>query len=206
MATVAEQEMIVEEKRPVRKAKTPKKSSRTTPKLTLEQAEKLAEGRSYELIDGRMVFKMPDYEHAQTQALLVAKLIIYFISNPIGRAVTEFTHRLWPDKPHEGRVPDISVILNENFEEAKRYATRAPDIAIEIISRDDVWTALFEKAKLYLDKGSRQVWVVDPYEKSMLIVTPDDRRWVEETLTCPDILPDFSLKIKEIFVWPVKQD
>ena len=206
MATVAVQEMPVKKKRPVAKLKPKQKTanSRTTTKLTLEEAEKLAAGKPYELIDGRMVFKMPDLQHANTQARLCIALGNFFETNTIGLVLTEFTHRLWPDKPHEGRVPDISVILNKNFQEGERYATRAPDIAIEIISRDDVWTELFDKAKLYLEKGSRQVWFIDPYEKAMLIVTSEDRRWVGETLTCPEILPDFSLDIQDLFSWPVK--
>lgn len=205
MATVTEQELTIEKKRPASKLKAEKKTARSTEKLTLEQAERLAAGKPYELIDGRMVFKIPDYAHGQAQALLTTKLVNYFISNPIGRAITELTHRLWPENPYEGHVPDLSVILNENFQENERYPTRAADIAIEIISRDDVWTALFEKANLYLEKGSRQVWFIDPYEKGMLIVTPDDRRWEAQTLTCPEILPDFSLNVQEIFAWPAKQ-
>jgi len=117
---------------------------------------------------------------------------------------TEFTHRLWPDSPYEGRVPDHSVILNENLKEGERYATRAPDIAIEIVSRDDGWSALFEKADLYLEKGSRVVWIVDPYQKAVVVVTPNDRRWVRDTLTCPEILPGFSMNMQDIFSWPAK--
>lgn len=45
--------------------------------LTLEQAHKLANGRLFELIKGRMVFKIPDYDHAQTQSLLCIELGAY---------------------------------------------------------------------------------------------------------------------------------
>jgi len=170
--------------------------------LTLEQANKLAAGRPFELIKGRMVFKMPDDQHSEAQSLLCAELVNYFKANPIGRVRTEFTLRLWPEKPTEGRVPDLSVILNENIRKGERYGSRAPDLAIEIVSRDDGWADLFEKAELYFEKGSRVVWFVDPFHKGVEVVTPNDRRWVKDTLTCPELLPGFSINVQDIFTWP----
>ncbi|MCI0554701.1 MAG: Uma2 family endonuclease [Anaerolineae bacterium] len=98
-------------------------------------------------------------------------------------------------------MPDLSVILNEHLEE-ERYGTRAPDLAIEILSRDDDRNALFEKAKLYLENGSRVVWIVDPYQKGVMVVTANERRWVADTLTCPELLPGFSVNVQDIFAWP----
>jgi hypothetical protein len=39
----------------------------------------------------------------------------------------------------------------------------------------------------------------DSYE---LILTPTGRRWEYETLTCPELLPGWSLNLKKIFNWP----
>lgn len=171
-------------------------------KLTLEQANKLAAGRPFELIDGRMVFKMADYEHSQTQMLLGGELLAYFRKNPIGRVLSELTHRMWPEENlYEWRVPDISIILNEHLELGKRYPTRAPDIAIEIISSGEAWTELFQKARLYFTKGCREVWLIDPYEKSVTVMTPESRRWVSDLLTS-ELLPGFQVELKDIFSWP----
>jgi Uma2 family endonuclease len=202
MATVVEHDVALEEEREVIESIQTQKPAPPTTKLTLEQANKLAAGRPFELIKGRMVFKMPDYPHARAQSRLCAKLVNYFETNPIGQVLTELTHRLWPDNPHEGRLPDLSVILNENLREDERYPTRAPDLAIEIISRDDVWTDLFEKAELYFEKGSRVVWFVDPIQKCVVVVTPNDRKWIKDILTCPELLPGFSVNVQDIFTWP----
>lgn len=168
----------------------------------MEEATELAEGRLFELIEGRVVFKMSDTKHSDTQTLLGARLTYYFFAKPIGRVRTEFEYRLWPDNPHEGRLPDLSVILNESLEREERYATRAPDLAIEIVSYDDRWTMLHEKAELYLAKGSRVVWIVDPYRKGVMIITAAGQRWENERLTCPELLPGLSLTMAEIFTWP----
>ncbi len=170
-------------------------------KLTWQQAEKLAAGRPYELINGRMIFKMPDNKHSDTHGLLCGLLFDYFKAHPLGRVRPEYMLHLWPEKPHEGRTPDLSVILNESLRE-ERYGSRAPNLAIEIVSPDDTWSELFEKARLYLANGSRVVWIVDPEEQSVMVITANERLWVKDTLTCPELLPDFSVALPRIFIWP----
>jgi Uma2 family endonuclease len=204
MATIVEEAPVIEKKSRTKKAKSRQRAAPTKEKLTLEQAEKLAAGRPYELINGRMVFKMGDDKHSDAQTILGGELYNYFKANRIGIVRTEFTHRLWPDRPHEGRMPDLAIILNENLNKGERYATKAPDIAIEIVSSDDTWTKINEKARLYLDKGSKQVWIADPYEKGVMIVTPDDRRWTKDKLACPELLPGLEINVQEIFEWPAK--
>ena len=173
-------------------------------KLTFEQAEELAAGKPFELINGRVVYKMPDHKHSRTQIVLGRKLDEYLTKKAIGMAFTELTHRLWPDNPFEGPLPDISVILNENLQEEERYPTRATDIAIEIVSQDDKWIDLFDKAKIYLQTGSREVWIVDPHQKGVMVVAKSARHWVEDTVASPELLPGFSVNLKDIFTWPSK--
>jgi Uma2 family endonuclease len=203
MTTTIEHPGIGEAIRPPVEMPLRRKPSESPPaRLTMEEATELADGRIFELIDGRMVFKMPDDKHSDTQSLLSIRLGNYFLANPIGRVRTEFEHRFWPDNPYEGRLPDLSVILNESLERDKRYATRAPDLAIEIVSLGDKWTELFEKAKLYLEKGSRVVWIADPFQKGVMVITPTEQRWERERLTCPELMPGFSVTMDEIFTWP----
>ena len=133
MATVLEKASQVKKKRPPRKHEPSASSAAPETRLTLEQAEKVAAGRPYELVNGRMIFKMGDDKHADVQSLLGAELVNYLKANPVGIMRTEFTHRLWPDRPHESRMPDLAIILNENLNRDERYATKAPDVAIEII-------------------------------------------------------------------------
>jgi Uma2 family endonuclease len=102
-------------------------------------------------------------------------------------------------------VPDIAVFLNENLHEDEQYESRAPDLAIEIASDDDKASDLFAKAKLYLEKGSQVVWVVFPTEKRVTVITPAEWRWESDTLTCPEILPGFSIAVEKIFSLSARQ-
>jgi len=171
-------------------------------KLTIEEAEELAQGQPFELIDGRMVFKMADRKHSRIQTALSAKLYNYFGQNPIGEVMTEFSLRLWPENKHRLPTPDIAVFLNENIHEEDKYETRAPDLAIEIVSDDDKASAVFAKARTYLEKGSQVVWIIFPSEKRVVIVTPTEWRWESEVLASPELLPEFSVKVSELFSSP----
>jgi Uma2 family endonuclease len=212
MATVMEQEVLTADTTPsartnYREGLKPEKDVRPEERtdLTIEEAEELAQGQPFELIDGRMVFKMADSKHSRSQRVLIVKLSAYFERNPIGEVFPEFSLRLWPESKHRLPTPDISVFLNENLHAVKKYAMRAPDLAIEIVSDDDKATLIFKKARLYLEKGSRVVWIVFPTEQSVVVMTPTERRWESDTLTCPELLPGFSIKIEEIFSWPAQE-
>jgi Uma2 family endonuclease len=202
MATVVEAWAGLEESLPATEPiESPLKPAPSSIKLTFEQANELAAGRIFELIEGRIVYKMPDDKHSDAQGRLCTKLGVYFETNPIGRMRPEFMLRLWPDNKYESRMPDISVTLNESFKE-ERYGTHAPDLAIEIVTQYDRWNDLFAKAELYLEKGSRVVWIVDPYQKGVMVITSNERIWVSDILTCPEVLPGFSINVQDIFSWP----
>jgi Uma2 family endonuclease len=173
--------------------------------LTIEEAEELAQGQPFELIDGRMVFKMADPKHSNSQDFLHGELYIYFKNNPIGKALPELNLRLWPESKHNFRTPDIAVFLNENLRGMENHATRAPDLAIEIASDDDKASAVFAKGRLYLEKGSRVVWLVFPSEKRVMIMTPTQWRWESDNLTCPELLPGFGIQVEQIFSWPAQE-
>lgn len=178
-----------------------KAATHAPPRLTWDEAIKLSNGNPFELIDGKMRFKWGDASHADAQTLLGVRLINYLRENPVGIARMEYSLRLWPNNPYEERVPDLCVILNENLKD-ERYGSAAPDLAIEVVSRDDGWSELHDKAELYFAHGSRIVWFVDPMQKGVMVVTPEDHKWVKDILTCPELLPDFSLNVREIFEWP----
>jgi Uma2 family endonuclease len=152
-----------------------------------------------------MVFKMADSKHSNSQGVLVGELYAYFKQNPIGRAWPEFSLRLWPESKKRLPTPDISVFLNENLREIGKYASRAPDLAIEIVSDDDKATIVFKKARLYLEKGSQVVWIIFPSEESVVVMTPTARRWESDILTCPELLPGFSLEVAKIFSYPAQE-
>lgn len=170
--------------------------------LTISEVEALGLSDSYELIDGRIIFKMATSDHSYIQLKLAAAFDAYLEAHPIGMAFTELSVRIFPDDDRNFRTPDLAFCLNNNLPVKGEMATTAPDLAVEIITPASDFPDVLEKADLYLNKGSQVVWIVIPTKACVLILTASGRRWEYETLTCPELLPDWSLSLQKIFNWP----
>ncbi len=170
--------------------------------LTISEVEALGLSDSYELIDGRIIFKMATSDHSYIQLKLAAAFDAYLEAHPIGMAFTELSVRIFPDDDRNFRTPDLAFCLNNNLPAKGEMATTAPDLAVEIITPASYFPDVLEKADLYLSKGSKVVWIVIPTKACVLILTASGRRWEYETLTCPELLPGWNMNLQKIFNWP----
>jgi Uma2 family endonuclease len=85
----------------------------------------------------------------------------------------------------------------------------APDLAVEVLSRTDSWKELVTKVQLYFHHGTRLVWVVDPYTKSVFVFHPNQpiqTLTIEDELKGETVLPDFVLPVSEIFDYPIPEE
>ncbi|MDZ7362187.1 MAG: Uma2 family endonuclease [candidate division KSB1 bacterium] len=170
--------------------------------LTISELEKLGITDPYELIDGRIIFKMANPKHSHFQGEIHTELGIYLRQNPIGVLFPDLSLRLFPNDEGQLRRPDLAFYLNENAPISDEPPMTAPDLAIEIFTSDTGFLALLDKADLYLSKGGKVVWIIIPAKASVLVWKATERRWEYETLTCPELLPSWSLDLKKFFVWP----
>lgn len=76
-----------------------------------------------------------------------------------------------------------------------------PDLAIEIASPTDSPLAMREKALYYLKYGSKLVWLLFPRQKQIEVHTSESIHTLnlEDTLDGGNVLPGFSLPLKDIF-------
>jgi len=155
----------------------------------------------FELIDGEIVKKMPTQLHAFIIAVLTAALMNYLRQNPIGRALVEARYGL-PDDKLNDRIPDLSFITNEKGALVRKGAAfYMPDLAVEVQSPDQSDKLMADKAAYYLAHGTRMVWLVYPEQRIIEVLTPNDRQLLNENMTLSggDILPNFTLPVREIF-------
>jgi Uma2 family endonuclease len=78
-----------------------------------------------------------------------------------------------------------------------------PDLCLEIISPDDHYIDVAEKVDLYLSKGVKLVWLLNPHNRSVTVHTIADdgclRLSGDNLLTGGDVMPDFTLRVSDIF-------
>ena len=159
--------------------------------------------RLFELLHGEIVEKVPTPRHGIIAVNISTEIRIYLKANPIGWVGSEVRHSN-PDDEFNDRIPDISFHLNDDDDVLDAKAMpKMPVLAIEIKSPDDTYTRMREKAQYYLDNDTLLIWLVYP-EKQLIEVYETgkdiDILTAKDTLTGADILPDFKVPVREIFV------
>jgi Uma2 family endonuclease len=100
---------------------------------------------------------------------------------------------------------DSAFISNENLGKhgfPQGYFPTAPDIAIEVVLPNNTSEEMMEKANLYLQNGSRLVWVI--YLQTKVVTVYHQNNIVNllresDTLEGEDVLPGFQLPVAKLF-------
>jgi len=174
--------------------------------ITVDEFERLVNqaentDRRLELINGEIIEKMPTQLHALIVYHFIIALHAYLQDHPIAWVFPEARYEL-PDDPDSSFIPDISVVLREGrTPTTEGAAPYMPELAIEIQSPKQSDKFMVDKGKMYLVKGSKLVWLVYPRQQLVEVLTPTERHLltIEDTLTGGDVLPGFSVSIREIF-------
>jgi Uma2 family endonuclease len=160
--------------------------------------------RRFELINGRVLEKMPTQLHGWIVLFLGRLLLNYLDLNPIGISYADARYQLSDDEENS-RIPDLSFVRDElgpMIEEGA--APYMPDLAIEIQSPDDDPKQMRDKADYYLANGSRMVWLIFTRKRSRRIEVyrsdqPMQTLNMDDTLNGGDVLPGFSVAVKSLF-------
>ena len=175
-----------------------------TRKLTLQEFFALPEGEPYnELIDGEAVPKvLPQRFHSKTCMGLINLLEPW--SQNKGELGIEWAVVLTCHGKDWVPVPDLLYVSNERltldeFEDGP--CPVPPELVIEVISPDQTFAEMAEKATDYLNAGVLRVWVVDPKAKSIAVFSPDTASLTYQgdfPLT-DSLLPGLTLTARQIF-------
>jgi len=157
-----------------------------------------------ELIDGHLVEKEMGFRASRIAFVLAWFLEAYLRNGDRGIAVTEGSFDCFPIAKRTVRIPDAAIILNGRFANGEipdGHSSIAPDIAIEVISPNETVYDSSRKVTEYLAAGVKEVWSVNPDQKTLSIRRPGlPTTELDETGTLTsDLLPGFSLRVSEIF-------
>ncbi len=172
--------------------------------LTLEQFWTLPEGETaYELIDGQAIPKVsPKYFHSSLQRALLRLFDAWCPGN--GRIRPEWSVILERNGSPWVPTPDLTYISYARLPRSWRRNEACPipcDLAIEIISPDQTFKQLADKALDYIKAGVLRVWVIDPETFSITVFSPDgvSKQLSGDTKIVDTLLPGLELTPKVIF-------
>lgn len=76
-----------------------------------------------------------------------------------------------------------------------------PDLAVEAQPEGQSEGFMLDRALLYLANGTRMVWIIYPARQIVEVLTASERQLltVDDTLTGGDVLPGFSVPIRDLF-------
>ena len=162
------------------------------------------DGFRYELVRGELR-KMPfaDHVHSERALAIGSSLLIHARANRLGRVYGADTgFELAPDHV---RAPDASFVRAERADAAQDsdgFFPGAPDLAVEVISSDDLYMDVEEKIADWLDAGATAVVVANPSGRTVEIRrSPTDVVVLneEDVLEVQDVVPGWRMAVAEIF-------
>ena len=103
------------------------------------------------------------------------------------------------------RVPDVAFVSSERLPadfDAGGYLQVAPDLVAEVVSPSDRSLDVLAKVVMWLEHGTRLVWVIDPAQATVAVYPAAAAPTIltsADTLTGGDVLPDLDFAVAEIF-------
>jgi Uma2 family endonuclease len=179
-------------------------------RYTPEDLLTMPDGDRYELVDGRLVEHTMSAWSSYVAGELHARLREFARTNRRGWVFPEgTTFQCFPDAPGKVRKADVSYIKAESLspEQAttEGHLGVAPDLAVEVVSPNDLAYDVDEKVQEYLRAGVRLVWVVNPQARTVEVHPPGRPGAIlreNDVLGGEEVLPGFQCRVGELFLPP----
>jgi Uma2 family endonuclease len=173
--------------------------------ITGEELSRMPDLGPCELVEGRIVPMPPtSYAHGEIEADVSAALKAYARGIGKGRIMAGEVGIYVRCDPDTVRAADVLFISNERYarRESASYLDVAPELVVEILSPDDLWSEVMEKLSDYFVAGVDAVWVINPRRKEVFSyrsLTEVQRFGEGQILTDEEILPGFVVSVSELF-------
>jgi Uma2 family endonuclease len=166
----------------------------------------------YEIVDG----KYEELPPMSTYAVIIAsrlarKLGDFAESQQLGEVVSEMLFGLTPRSRRKHR-PDVAFVSYQSWARNRPWPNTdpwpvVPELAIEVVSPNDLAESVQTKVQEYLDAGVNLVWVVYPNPGWVHVYeSPQRLRGLvaSDSLDGGSVLPGFTLPLAELFTQPAE--
>jgi len=162
--------------------------------------------KEYEIVAGQPEEKdMGGARHGGVGVRLIVRLASYVEAHQLGGVYgPDTTFQIGANE----RIPDVAFVSTARFPvegEPEGLWPFAPDLAVEIISPNDLYEKVISKIEEYFAAGVRQVWLLSPEHKTVTIYhTPTQTTILTEAddLMNEALFPGFHCQIVELFRSP----
>lgn len=156
----------------------------------------------YEIVDGQPEEKeMPGARHGGICTRLAIALGLYLQANRLGELYVETSFQIGRNE----RIPDLAFVSATRMPPEGEPDTKwpmPPDLAVEVISPNDLYERVYAKTMEYLAAGVQQVWLVSPEHHTVTMYRSATHITAfsgDSDLVSDDLFPGFRCPLREIF-------
>jgi Uma2 family endonuclease len=168
----------------------------------------MPDGDRFELVDGQLVERNMSKWSSYVAGTMHHLLRSHNDAHRFGWVYPEGTsYQCFPGAPKQVRRPDVSLIRLERIspDEAMSdgHLRIAPDLAVEVVSPNDLAYEIDEKVDEYEAAGVKLIWIVNPETKAVRVHRDDGTVTVlreKDELNGENVVPGFRCRIADLFL------
>jgi Uma2 family endonuclease len=179
-------------------------SLQTMPVATRDLAH-LQDEAGVEFVNGDILEKPVSIESSLIEAI-VNRLLGNAAAKNNGAHVfgPSMGYQCFAGEPSKFRKPDVSVVRSERMagiDPKSGFLRIPPDLAVEVLSPNDLASDIAEKVEDYIRNGFNLVWVIDPATRTVMVRTAQGAVFLHEQdeITAAGVIPDFRCQVAEFF-------
>ena len=177
-------------------------------KVTAADLLAMPDEKSYELIAGALEAKNVGFDSCWIAMNLVGFLVPYCRQMKLGWVLgPDAGYQCFPDDPQKVRKPDVSFISLHRIpadQTSLGFIPIAPDLAVEVVSLNDLAAEINQKVNQYLAAGVPMVSVDYPTSAQVVVFRQSGAKVPSShaQLTGEEVVPGFKLQLTELFRKP----
>lgn len=177
---------------------------------TPEDLLRMPDGDRYELVNGQLVERNTSLWSSYVGGQAYRRLGNYAFEHRSGWVLPEGTpYQCFPNEPNKVRKADVSFIRLERLTLAQAteegHVPIAPDLAVEVMSPNDLAYDVDEKVQDYRRAGVALVWVVNPRTRTVEVHRRDGVGTIlgeNDELSGENVIPGFRCRVGDLFIPP----
>jgi Uma2 family endonuclease len=168
----------------------------------------MPDGDRFELVDGQLVERNMSKWSSFVAGTIYYSLRSHCDARRLGWVYPEGTsYQCFPDAPKKVRRPDVSFIrldrLSPDEAMSEGHIDIAPDLAVEVVSPNDLAREIDKKVEEYEMADVPLIWVANPETKAVRVHRADGTVTLlreKDELDGETVIPGFRCRVGELFL------